>query len=160
MSKTCSTRPQGRKGSSAAPAPKAKPAPQAKPMAPQAAAVAAGGMRFQQAQAQQAPGKGAVPNSPSGSAGQPGPGAAAYASARRANAQRFMNRGMPQPGRPSQGCPSQGCHHLSSKRCNDGAAKMMAQQQFAAVIGCAMPVKRRTRLAGEVWQPPPSKEPT
>ena len=50
--------PGGVKAAPAAPAQKAKPvAPQAKPMAPQAAAVAAGGMRFQQAQAQQVPGK-------------------------------------------------------------------------------------------------------
>ena len=74
--------PEGAKPAQAAPAPKAKPiTPQAKPMAPQAAAVAAGGMRFQQAQAQQAPGKGAVPNSPFGGPQvNPGQAAAAYAS--------------------------------------------------------------------------------
>ena len=111
--------PGGVKAAPAAPAQKAKPvAPQAKPMAPQAAAVAAGGMRFQQAQAQQVTGQGAVPNSPFGGAQvNPGQAAAAYASLQGSRCSLVMNRGGAAAGMPQQGCPSQGCHHRSSKRC-------------------------------------------
>ena len=55
---------------------------------------AAGGMRFQQVQAQQAPGQGAVPNSPFGVQVNPGQAASAYASLQGSQCSNaVMNRG-------------------------------------------------------------------
>ena len=158
--------PGGVKAAPAAPAQKAKPvAPQAKPMAPQAAAVAAGGMRFQQAQAQQVPGQGAVPNSPFGGAQvNPGQDAAAYASlqgSQMLNA--VMNRGgVPQQGMPQQGMPQQGMPSPQQQEMQMMAQQhMMAQQQFAAANNAAMPGQAQNAVGGSgrrAWQPPPSKE--